>query len=66
MDASIVTSLGVGTVVDFVLEMDNVNKGTNDTIAGQGYIIRSNLRVPRDGLIADEIEIEVDGRPTVR
>jgi hypothetical protein len=62
MDLALVTSQGGGTPVDFVLDMVD---GTGRTVVGQGYITRSQLHVVRDGIITDEIEIQVDGRPTV-
>lgn len=61
MNLSLVTTGGGGTPVAFALEM----VGGKPTILGQGYIIRSQLHVVRDGIITDEIEIQVDGQPTV-
>ena len=51
---------GVGSPLDFILHM----KDGSRTVTGQGYLIRSQLHVARDGIITDEIEIQVDGRPT--
>jgi len=63
MATDLVTNAGVGTPVDFTLWGADTN-ATNPKVVGQGYIVRSQLRVPRDGLILDEIEIEVDGKPS--
>lgn len=60
MNASLVTTNGGGTPVDFKLDMID-----GKTIyIGQGYIIRSQLHVVRDGIITDEIEIQIDGQPS--
>jgi hypothetical protein len=61
MDISRVAPGGGGTPVDFVLHMID----GQTTIVGQGYIIRSQLHVVRDGIITDEFEIQVDGEPSV-
>lgn len=61
MDANLVEPSGGGIPVDFALHMIDGLR----TIVGQGYIIRSQLHVVRDGIITDEIEIQVDGRPSV-
>jgi hypothetical protein len=61
MNADLVTAAGAGVAIDFVLHMVD---GTA-TVTGQGYVVRSQLHVGHDGEITDEIEIEVDGIPTV-
>lgn len=61
LETNLVSALGVNTPVDFVLHMVDGNA----IVTGQGYIVRSQTRVARDGIITDQIEIEVDGLPTV-
>jgi len=60
MNESLVTPGGGGTPVDFALDMIDGNR----IVTGQGYIVRAQLNVVRDGIITDEIEIQVDGQPT--
>jgi hypothetical protein len=57
MNTSLVAAHGAGTRVAFVLDM--VDAGT--IVSGSGFLVRSTLHVARDGIITDEIEIEVDG-----
>lgn len=59
-----VTTAGVGTPVAFVLETVDQNISTGIIVSGSGYIIRSQLHVARDGILTDEMEIEVDGNLT--
>ncbi len=65
MNSSLVAATGAGTSINFVLEtVDNAagfSAGTGAIVIGQGFLIRSQLHVARDGIITDEIEIEVDG-----
>jgi hypothetical protein len=61
MDANLVNAAGGGAPVDFILNMLDPTQ----TVFGQGYIVRSQLHVARDGIITDEIEITVDGQPVV-
>ncbi len=61
MDTLLVLPGGGGSPVDFTLDMVDGRQ----IIVGQGYIIRAQLHVVRDGIITDEIEIQVDGRPAV-
>lgn len=61
MNTSLVAAHGAGTRVDFVLETVNISLSTGVTVQGSGFLVRSMLHVARDGLITDEIEIEVDG-----
>lgn len=60
MNGSLVTGAGGPIPVDFTVMMID----GKTTIVGQGYIIRAQLHVVRDGIITDEIEIQVDGQPT--
>jgi hypothetical protein len=60
LNTSRVTGAGVGTRVAFLLE--TVDGGT--IVSGSGYLTRAQLHVARDGLITDELEIEVDGALT--
>lgn len=59
--ANLVTALGAGTPIDFVLDLLD---GTQ-TLIGQGYVMRSQVHVARDAIIIDEMEIQVDGFPTL-
>jgi hypothetical protein len=59
--ATSVSTTGGGTPVDFVLDMIDGLR----IFVGQGYIIRSQFHVVRDGIITDEIEIQIDGAPSV-
>jgi len=61
MDTLLVLPGGGGSPVDFTLDMVDGRQ----IIVGQGYIIRAQLHVVRDGIITDEIEIQEDGRPAV-
>lgn len=65
LDRNLVTTAGVGTAVDFSLEFFDTGSASNQIVIGQGYIVRAQLHVARDGIITDEIEIEVDGHPLV-
>jgi hypothetical protein len=55
----------LGSSVNFVLETQDNPSGFATSVGaiviGQGFIIRSQLHVARDGILTDEIEIEVDG-----
>lgn len=62
LTGSLVSAAGVGTQVDFVLHQID---GSAAVVTGTGYVTRSQLHVARDGMITDEIEIEIDGKPTV-
>lgn len=64
MNTSLVALHGAGTRVAFILETVNVSNVAGITVQGSGYLIRSMLHVARDGIITDEIEIEVDGALT--
>ncbi len=61
MNTLLVLPGGGGSPVDFTLDMVDGRR----IIVGQGYIIRAQLHVVRDGIITDEIEIQVDGQPSV-
>jgi hypothetical protein len=61
---SFVAVHGAGTRVAFILETVNVSNVAGITVQGSGYLIRSMLHVARDGILTDEIEIEVDGALT--
>lgn len=68
MDTSRVTNAGVGTIVSFMLEgLDGTSTvpGAAPYVSGTGFITRSQLRVARDGMIVDEMEIQVDGGATI-
>jgi len=57
MHTNQVAAHGVGNLVAFILDI--VDGGGVAT--GTGYVIHSQLRVARDGIVTDEIEIQVDG-----
>lgn len=61
MNSSRVAAHGAGTRVAFVLETVNNSIATPIIVAGAGYLVRSQIHVARDGIITDELEIEVDG-----
>lgn len=61
MNPNLVTSAGAGTRVAFVLETVNTDITTPIIVSGSGYLVRSQLHVARDGILTDELEIEVDG-----
>ncbi len=62
---AVTSGLAVGTPIDFLLEFVDVSSAANQIVTGQGYVTRVQLHVARDGIITDEIEIEVDGPVSV-
>lgn len=64
MNADNVAAHGAGTRVAFILETVNVSNVAGIIVQGSGYVVRSQIHVARDGIITDEIEIEVDGALT--
>lgn len=64
MDANRVTNVGVGTLLSF--DLRGVEGSLSDVrVQGTGWLTRSQVRVARDGLITDELEIQVDGGATI-
>jgi hypothetical protein len=58
---TLVTGAGGGIPIDFVLEIVD----TLQMFVGQGYVIRTQLHVVRDGIVTDEMEIQIDGQPSI-
>lgn len=58
---TIVSPLGVGTPIDFILEYVNVSSASSHIVVGQGFVTRAQQHVARDGIITEELDIELDG-----
>ncbi len=61
MNADLVGAAGAGTPVNFALFTLDTDQSTTSQVLGHGYIMRSQLHVARDGIVTDELEIQVDG-----
>ena len=63
MIADRVNGSGVGIPVNFALFALDTDQSTTSLVLGNGWLVRSQLHVARDGIITDELEIQVEDTP---